>query len=73
MNDEIEEHGLYIHDLKRIELNPNSKEPVETLLHECIHAALAVSGLGEVLGDKIEEAVCRAVETVAPNIYFKVK
>jgi hypothetical protein len=73
VNDEIDEHGLYIHDLRRIEINPKKDEQVATLLHECVHAALTISGLSEVLGANTEEAVCRAIELIAPNIYFKTK
>lgn len=73
LNDEIEEHGLYCHDLRRIEINPDKNEQVATLLHECVHAALTVSGIAEILGAQTEEAVCRAIEMIAPNIDFKTK
>lgn len=68
---EIDEHGLYYHDSRKIVINPTKEEPLASLLHETIHASLAIGGLSEVLGDKLEEAVCRAVEMIAPNIYFK--
>lgn len=34
----------------------------EHLLHECLHAALFVSGLNELLDHKTEEAIVRAME-----------
>lgn len=34
----------------------------QTLLHECIHAALATSGHGELVGEKQEEALTIALE-----------
>lgn len=71
LDDEIDEHGLYYHDTKKIVINPTKEEPLASLLHESIHAALTISGLSEALGDKLEEAVCRAVEMIAPNIYFR--
>jgi len=73
LDDDIDEHGLYSHDSRKIFIDPTKDEPNASLLHEACHAALAVSGLSEVLGDKLEEAVCRAVELLAPNIFFKMK
>ena len=73
LNEEMEEHGLYYHDSRKILINPTKEEPLASLLHESIHAALAIGGLSEILDDKLEEAVCRAVEMIAPNIYFKAK
>lgn len=32
------------------------------LLHECLHAILSISGLSEVLGERLEEAVITSVE-----------
>lgn len=71
VTEDIDDHGQYCHDLKRIEINSSKNEQVATLLHECVHAALTISGLAEVLGANTEEAVCRAIELIAPNIYFK--
>lgn len=68
-------YGLYTPSKYLIELDKNTehKEQVATLLHEAVHAALHVSGVGEMLSGPLEEAVCRAVELIAPNIYFKSK
>ena len=41
---------------------PQKGSMQQTLLHECIHAALSTSGHGELLGDKQEEAVVIALE-----------
>lgn len=71
LDEDIDEHGLYYHDARKIVINPTKEEPLASLLHESIHAVLTISGLAEVLDDKLEEAVCRAVELLAPNIYFK--
>lgn len=65
--------GLFSDGLIEISKETPQDEMVATLLHECIHAALAISGVGEILDNKVEEAICRAVELIAPNIYFKSK
>jgi hypothetical protein len=42
---------------------------LRTLVHEMVHAGLDVSGLTEILDEKIEEALCIAMEqVVVPNI-----
>jgi hypothetical protein len=71
LDDDLDDHGMYVHDTKKISINPTKEDPLATLLHEAVHAALAVGGLSEILEDKLEEAVCRAVELIAPNIYFR--
>ena len=43
-----------------------------TLLHECIHAVLAQSGLDNLLTDEVEEAIVRAIEHgLTPLVEFK--
>lgn len=68
-------YGLYTPSKYLIELDKNTdhKEQVATLLHEAVHSALHISGVGELMSSQLEEAVCRAVELIAPNIYFKSK
>lgn len=72
-DDGEEAFGLFSDGLIELSRETPADEQVATLLHECIHAALAISGVGEILDGKVEEAVCRAVELIAPNIYFKSK
>ena len=72
-DDGEEAFGLFSDGLIEISRGTPQDEMVATLLHECIHAALSVSGVGGLLSDQQEEAVCRAVELIAPNIYFKSK
>lgn len=38
---------------------------IATVIHELAHCALGISGVAEVLDEKSEEAVCRAVEALA--------
>lgn len=56
-----------------IKLNPlHYNERKLTILHECIHAAFGVSGLCEILDEKMEEAIAVCIENaLAP--YFVVK
>lgn len=71
LDEDMDDHGLYYHDLRKIVINPTKEDPLASLLHEAVHAALTIGGVAEVLGDKLEEAVCRAIELLEPNIYFK--
>jgi hypothetical protein len=61
--------GQYHHDDRRIDIHSPHPDAMRTLLHEIIHASLAISGLTEVLGDKTEEAVCRCLEIALPHAY----
>lgn len=48
----------------RIDLN-NNKKPTDlrsTLLHECLHAILAQSGIDNLLTDEVEETIVVAIE-----------
>lgn len=65
--------GAYQHDARIIELDDDDEEGLDcaTLLHEATHAVLTTSGLADVVGAQVEEAICRAMEMLAPNIYFK--
>jgi hypothetical protein len=64
-------NGAYNHDDKLIELDAEDGMDMATLLHEATHAVLTTSGLSEILGLATEEAICRAMEMLAPCIYFK--
>lgn len=68
-------YGLYCYGDRTIELNSENdiNQQLPTLLHEAVHAALKIGGVGELLDPKLEEAICVAVEMLAPNIYFKSK
>lgn len=68
-------YGLYCYGDRTIELNAENdqSQQLPTLLHEAVHAALKISGVGELLDPKLEEAICVAIEMLAPNIYFKTK
>ena len=72
-DDGEEAFGLFSDGLIEISKETPQDEMVATLLHESIHAALRVSGVSQLLNEQLEEAVCRAVELIAPNIYFKSK
>ena len=46
---------------------PHTRYPIRgsmqaTLFHECLHAALATTGLDEILTDKVEETVVTTIE-----------
>jgi hypothetical protein len=64
-------NGCYNHDNRLIELDTEDGMDVATLLHEATHAVLTTSGLADILGAATEEAVCRAMEMLAPSIYFR--
>ncbi len=57
-------HGDFDADLGEIRIHQNStKENANnTLFHECIHAALYISGQKELLSADQEEALVRAIE-----------
>ena len=67
-------HGKFDSDAGEIRLDPNKIDPVASLLHEMVHAALDVSGVACVLkNDDLEEAICVAIEMLMPNFTFIVK
>lgn len=68
---DCDDHGRYYHMQKLIIVDPDKEDPHASLLHEAMHAALAVGGLSEMLDEKLEEAICVAAEMLAPNIYWK--
>lgn len=41
----------------------------KSLQHELIHAAFYVSGLSELLDDKLEEAICSCLENILFGVY----
>lgn len=62
-----------IHNHK-IALNPDQSadQLQSTRLHECIHAILQISGLNNMMDDKLEEAIVQAIEHgLAPLVRFK--
>lgn len=68
------DHGQYVHDESTIYLSNNpehQKDMKATLLHELVHVVLTIGGVAEVLGPEKEEAVCRAVENLAPILIIK--
>lgn len=69
---DLDEHGRYYHMQKLIIIDPDKEDPHATLIHEAMHAALAVGGLTEMLDANLEEAICVAAEMLAPNIYWRV-
>lgn len=68
---DLDEHGRYYHMQKLIIIDPEKEDPHATLIHEAMHAALAVGGLTEMLDPQLEEAICVAAEMLAPSIYWK--
>lgn len=71
LDESIDEHGRYYHRQKAIVLDPDKEGVNATLIHEAMHAALAVSGVSNLLDSRLEEAICVAAEMLAPNIYWK--
>lgn len=68
------DHGRYVHDDAVIYLSDNEeheKDAWPTLLHEMVHAALTIGGVSEVLDAGKEEAVCRAIENLAPVLSLR--
>lgn len=62
-----ESHGDYDRDKLVIRINPDSTADKDsTLFHEVIHSIMELSGLSEVLEDKLEEAITRCIER---NLY----
>lgn len=58
-------YGAYIPIDRTIYIN-KSLEPDQarkTLIHEIVHAHMNISGLANILDDKVEEAVCTALES----------
>jgi len=66
-------NGCYQHDLNLITLDSLDGMDTATLLHEAVHAVMTSSGLADVVGLAVEEAICRAMEMLAPAINFKGK
>lgn len=64
--DSFDSYGCYVPIDRTIYIN-KSLEPDQirkTLIHELIHANLSISGLSNILEDKLEEAVCTALENM---------
>lgn len=67
--DEDELHGAFCSEAMTIYISTKSDIP-STLLHECCHAVLKISGVGNMLSEKTEEAIVSAME-VGLRDYFK--
>lgn len=65
---DIEEFGTYCHDSACIALNSNLKgdamTAMDTLRHELMHAALAISGVGFGITQEQEEQIVRCMESI---------
>jgi hypothetical protein len=65
---EIDDYGSYFHDagtiVLRSDLKDNPIEALNTLRHELMHAALAISGVGFGLDDEKEEQVVRCMDGI---------
>lgn len=74
LDSKMDDHGLYDSDKSTISLNPKGHSPDSSLLHELVHAALDVSGVGTIINNEnLEEAICVALECLHVNFDFKVK
>lgn len=57
--------GEFDRDLRQITLDPHPKyhkHLKSTLFHECLHAALAISGVHAQLSDELEESIVLCIE-----------
>lgn len=65
---DIPDYGMYMHDDKKIvlrqDLIDDSTAFVETLRHEMLHAALALSGLSFGMDDTREESLVRCIDSI---------
>lgn len=65
---DIEDYGNYCHDSAYIALNSSLKgdsiTAMDTLRHEMMHAALAISGVGFGITQEQEEQIVRCMETI---------
>lgn len=68
--DDLEDYGETNGPENVIKLNKKfSRDKMEsTLLHELVHAALYVSGLSQVLDDKMEEGIAICVENALNSV-----
>lgn len=58
---DTELHGSYFADTHTIHIS-NHSDVNATLFHECLHAAIQISGVGNLLSAKAEETVVSAIE-----------
>lgn len=67
--------GYYSHDEGYIMINSSLSEDMQwvTLLHEMVHAVMGITGLSEVVTSDKEEAICRAMENLAPILALRPK
>lgn len=65
LNDDPDNHGTCDVPMRTIYIRRT--DPIslqrETLLHECVHMILGLSGISQLLSDELEEAIVIAVET----------
>ena len=62
-------HGDFNSDNMTIKINQNASVEAakSTLFHECLHACLKISGLGELLNEKLEEGIVSMLEIAMLN------
>ena len=73
----LEKDGVYgdcepLNQTIRIDNTIPLDQQQKVLAHELTHAALRISGLNELIDDKIEEAICVLMET-AYKVYEDIK
>ena len=71
---ELDDFGQMDIDRKTIFIRKgmSNEENFDTLMHECVHACLAVGGISYVIDeDKIEEGVTRCLDNLLFPIYKK--
>jgi len=57
-----EDHASYEIEKEEIFIDENCKNKNRYLIHEICHALLVRSGISEILGARLEEAICRAMD-----------
>lgn len=67
-------HGIFEADKNQITIRiADSATMYKTLIHEMMHGVFAYSGLGQVIDEKQEEAICCAIEWLEKLFYLKSK
>lgn len=63
-------HGQFHRSNFTISLNTDCPAHLveDTLLHECMHAVLWISGVSQLISEELEEAICFASESLT-NVY----
>ena len=58
--------GLYQGDTIYLASSLTGEAKKRVLMHELVHVVFAVSGLTNLIDDKLEEAICDALESLVP-------